>query len=208
MPKKQPRQRIYLQPGNELPEGYKLRDTFGLSLAHWQQLILLNVIGAVLFFLFGWLFLDLSLRLRPELGDEILAFSNQGVLVLLAGNLLGAILLILVHELVHGLFFYYYTRARPKFGLRLFYAYAAAPGWYLPRSNYFIVALAPFVLITVLGLLVMPIIPLVIAPAFIFGLTMNAAGSVGDFAVVGWLLRQPAKLLVEDVGDSVNVFGP
>jgi hypothetical protein len=206
MPKKQPRPRIFLQPGNELPEGYKLRDTFALSLGQWQKLIILNLIGAALFFLFGWFFLDTSIRQRPELANEIISFANQGVVILLIGNLLGAALFILIHELVHGLCFYYYTRTRPKFGLRLFYAYAAAPGWYLPKFNYCVVALAPFVLITSLGLLLIPIIPLVIAPAFIFGLTMNAAGSVGDFAVVIWLLRQPGKILIEDLGDSVNSY--
>ncbi len=56
--------------------------------------------------------------------------------------LLGVLIVTLVlHELVHGLCFWSFTRDRPRFGWKLIYAYAAAPGWYLPRGRYLTVAL-------------------------------------------------------------------
>jgi hypothetical protein len=67
----------------------------------------------------------------------------------LIGFLAASVLIIPLHELVHGLLFWVFTRRRPLFGLRLpFYAFAAAPvDVYLPRNPYLVVALAPLVLL-------------------------------------------------------------
>lgn len=200
------RQRLYLQTGNVLPEDYRLRDTFSLARSGWARLAGLYLLAALLFFLFGWLLLDNALRLRPEIGEAIANLSRESPLILTGGNLAGAAFMIVGHELAHGLLIYYYTRSRPVFGLGLFYAYAAAPGWYLPRGSYIAVALAPFALLTAAGAVAVFFIPASLAPAFLFGLTANAAASIGDFAVVAWLLRQPSRILIEPVGESIKLY--
>jgi hypothetical protein len=117
-------------------------------------------------------------------------------------------LMIVVHELIHGLFFWLFTRERPTFGFKGAYAYAAAPDWYMPRNQYAIVGLAPLVLMTLAGLVLLPVIPVWAIPALLFVVVTNAAGAVGDIAVVGWLLLQPRATLVNDIGDAVTLYRP
>ena len=38
--------------------------------------------------------------------------------------------------------------------------------------------------------------------------TFNAAGSLGDLIVVGWVLKQPAATYILDEGDIFFSFGP
>jgi hypothetical protein len=49
---------------------------------------------------------------------------------------------------VHGAAYWWFTRARPVFGLDGWHAYAAAPGWILARGQIVVVALAPLVVLT------------------------------------------------------------
>ena len=78
--------------------------------------------------------------------------------------------------------------------------------WLIPFSSYFWIGLAPFVLISLFGLLLVPQIPVQVLSAWLFGLIINATGSVGDLYVVGWLLLQKDQLLIQDFGDRIVVF--
>ena len=62
---------------------------------------------------------------------------------------------LVVHELIHGLFFWLFTGSAPRYGLGLSYAYAAAPDWYIPRRKYQVTGLAPVVIIGLGCLLLM-----------------------------------------------------
>jgi hypothetical protein len=42
---------------------------------------------------------------------------------------------------------------KPKFAFKVWYAYATAPGWYLPRNQYAVVAIAPLVVLSLLGII-------------------------------------------------------
>lgn len=126
----------------------------------------------------------------------------QLVLVIL---LINAVMLVL-HEGAHGIFLWAFTRARPVFALKAYYAYAAAPGWYFPRRHYLIVSVAPLVLLSLAGLALMPFFPLAWLPALVGFLTLNAAGSIGDLAVFFWLLFHPPGAYAYDTGDAVTFF--
>lgn len=197
-----------LSPTDTLPRHYHLRDTFSLEAGSTRRLIVLNLLGAVLFVAFGWVFLSTAIFLRPAIAQAIIRYAVQPIPLVIAGNLLGMAILIGLHELTHALFFWWYTRARPVIGLRRFYAYAAAPGWYLPRRQYVLVGLSPLVLLTALGYAALVWIPMTAAMPLLFGMAMNAAGSIGDVAVVVWLLGKPGPALVEDVGDSIRLYLP
>ena len=69
------------------------------------------------------------------------------------------LVMIVLHEGLHGLFFWLFTREKPKFAFKGFYAYAAMPDWYLPKKEYLITALAPLVGITLLGVLGLALLP-------------------------------------------------
>lgn len=193
-----------MNPTKELPEDYQLLYSLNLS-KNIVALIALNVAALPVFFIAGWAFVRLSIWLRP-------AYWQSGeMLVLGAGELIGVlaaiVLMLVVHEAVHGVFFWIFTRERPRFGFHGLYAYAAAPDWYLPRAKYLVVGLAPLVLISVFGVLVMPVTPLVAFPALLTLLVLNAAGAIGDIYVTLRLLFGPEDVLVNDHGDQFAVYG-
>jgi hypothetical protein len=128
---------------------------------------------------------------------------------LIFGVLIGAILLtMLIHELIHGLFFWIFTRKRPLYGFKGIYAYAAAPDFYIPRDQFLLIGLAPFVLISLLGIALLPFTSLAVALTLVLIMTMNAAGAVGDFYAVGFLLTQPSTALIRDFGDGMVYYCP
>jgi hypothetical protein len=138
-------------------------------------------------------------------GDSTFAFSAWWIVHLVVAQ----VLVIVIHEAVHGAFFWLFTRARPHFGFKGLYAYAALPpGMYLPRNPYIVVGLAPLVLLTLLGLLLVPVTPPVVIPTLYLFVLLNAVGAVGDLLVTAWLLRYPSTALAQDVGDAMTVFAP
>ncbi|MBN1149314.1 MAG: DUF3267 domain-containing protein [Anaerolineales bacterium] len=185
-----------------LPSQYTLLQEIDLSRDRRLSLAL-NLVAAALLFPAGWLFIRLVIALRPEIQQgAVLRIELSSLL----GIVLAFIAVLVIHELVHGLFFWLITRQRPRFGLRAAYAFAAAPDWYLPRDPYLAVGLSPLVLITLLGVALIPILPAGGLLPLVFALTTNAAGAVGDVAIVVWLLCKPPDLLVQDRGDAVAIY--
>ncbi|MBN2501314.1 MAG: DUF3267 domain-containing protein [Anaerolineales bacterium] len=197
-------QGISMNPTKTLPEAYQQLYSLDLS-KNILALIALNAAALPIFFIAGWVFIRLSIWLRPAYwqGGEILALG-LGELI---GVLIAIVLMLVIHEAIHGIFFWIFTKERPRFGFHGLYAYAAAPDWYLPRNKYLVVGLAPLVLISVVGVLVMPITPLVAFPALFTLLVLNAAGAIGDIYVTLRLLFGPEDVFVNDHGDKFAVFG-
>jgi hypothetical protein len=199
-----------MQATKSLPQGYASAGTLDLT-KDKRALILLNLAGFLLLVLLAPLFLETAMWLRPdvsmgELGITLVGFSDV-LLSLLAVVILYAAVIVL-HEGAHGIFLWWYSRSRPVFAFRGYYASAAAPGWFFPRNQYIIVGLAPLVLLTVLGFLVLSIAPPNWFVAVISFMVLNASGAIGDMAVVFWLLRQPPTSLAFDVGEAVTVYLP
>ncbi len=189
-----------------LPAGYAEAGKIDLD-NNRVALFWLNVAGLVLLFPTGWLLWLAVFWLRPD-------FRMQGTVsggeffLLIAAMLVALVVMVVVHEAIHGIFFWLFTRERPVFGFKGWYAYAAAPGWYIPRAAYFVAALAPLVLMTLGGLALLPLVPEWLLLVVLFIVWINAVGAVGDIAVVGWLLLQPASVLAQDLGDAVILYRP
>ena len=191
-----------------LPSNYRLARTIDLR-KEPLLMLWLNLIGFGLLLLFAWLFFALAVRLQPSAGLS-LSFHIRlpsGLVTVLA-VLLAFAAVLLLHELVHGAFFWLITHSRPRFGLQPAYAFAAAPDWYIPRNPYLIVGLAPLILITLLGVVALPWLPAALLLPWIFALALNAAGSIGDVYIIGWLLTRPAAALVNDHGDCIHIYLP
>jgi len=191
------------------PETYELKGSLDL-LKNKQLALVINVVAAILLVFFGWFFLSILRFIRPDyVGVLTQLISDLGDVFKVLGVLLAiTLVMVLVHEGLHGLFFWLITHHRPTFGFRGYYAFAAAPGWYIPRNPYLLVSLAPFVLITVIGLGLIAVVPYGFIPPLLLLISMNAAGAVGDLMVVAWLLGKPAWFLVQDYGDGVSLYGP
>ncbi len=191
-----------MKPTQTLPETYQLEDSLDLS-KDKRLAIILNLLGVVVFLLSGGIFVRLALMLRG--GNEFsVAFDN--LLLALFMCVLVVFLAVVVHEGLHGISFWYLTKGKPKFGIKGLYAYAAVPDWYVPRRIYFAVALAPLVVVTVVGVLLMPVVSQVLLPFLLIWMVFNFSGSIGDVTIVAWLLRKPQTVYINDFGDGVSIY--
>jgi hypothetical protein len=195
-------------PTRELPENYRSAGTLDLS-KNRRALIGMNVLAVGLLVGFGYLFLRIMIRLRPVDGTAAFSFSMEGpfgILLYLAYIAALYAAVIILHEAIHGIFFWIFTRSRPKFAFKVWYAYATAPGWYLPRNQYAVVAITPLVVLSLLGIASFLFIPAgMLTPVLLF-VTFNAAGAVGDIIVLFWLLSKPSTCLASDQGDAVTLY--
>jgi len=185
-----------------LPAGYHAATEINLAknprLALW-----LNLAGFGLFFLVAAGLGVYLQAVRPEVLTGEFHLDNLwwavGLLALVVANLI-------VHELIHGLFFYLFTGTAPVFALRLTYAYAAAPDWYLPRTPYLVVGLAPLVLIGLACLALIAFGPQAWALPAALVAALNTSGAVGDMLMVALVLRAAPDCLVNDRGDGVILY--
>ena len=197
------------KPVKEIPANYRLFWKFDLTRV--RELFWLNFFSLVLLFaamiLFGFFIywqrsadITIPTHYRPPRVSEALNFFAQ---------LFGTVaVMILVHEGLHGLFFWIFTGTRPRFAFKLYYAYASAPGWFIPRWQYFFISLAPLLGITffaVLGVLHLPAVFLL--PLYLL-VIFNSSGAVGDLWVTGRLISAPSGTMIRDFGDAIEFYRP
>ncbi|MBE0410710.1 MAG: DUF3267 domain-containing protein [Anaerolineales bacterium] len=177
------------------------------------------LVGTVLLIAFGWLFLQFIDTFRPmeldgmRIGD-ILPPTPSGVVIqippLFIRNVVIALVLVLIlHELVHGLFYWWFSGKSPKFGFQGIFPYAAAPkGVYFFRNHFIIVGIAPLIFLTLIGLPLVLTVPAHLVPILVFFITLNASGSAGDALMVMLFLSYSADTVMEDKDSTVIIYGP
>lgn len=197
-----------MKASKTLPENYFFNSKFDLK--NTRTLIWLNIGGLVLTIGFLFLFVAITRWLRPDVGETILfSFNGTGdALMKLAGILLIILLVLVLHEAVHGIFFWIFSRHQPIFGFKSGYAYAAMPDWYFPRSQYMIIGIAPFILLDVIGMIMLAIVPVNAVWMVLVALLMNSSGAVADLAVVTWLLTKPSDTIALDKADTIELYIP
>jgi len=190
-----------------LPDEYAPVGTLDLR-DNLRAMLVLNGLGLVLLVVSGWLFVRIGLWLRPEAAGQLsFEVNTPGSILGVIFGLIGlTVVMLVVHEAIHGVFFWLFTGSRPHFGIGAGYAYATAPGWYIPRGQYFVVSLAPLVLISVAGMGLAALAPVSWFVPVLALVIMNASGAVGDMAVAAWLLAQPPTCLAQDKGDAVTLY--
>jgi hypothetical protein len=191
-----------------LPADYQHQKILDLSSS--RVMLWLNIAAIPILFFFGWLFSQLMILINPVnpfpkgIWGIITAFTGLQIIALP----ISILLMLVFHEMVHGIFFWIFTHERPKFAFKGIYAYAAAPGWFLPRGQYVVVGLSPLIVISLLSIFLSPIVSLNIIPYLFLIAIFNAAGALGDMVVVYWVIRQANKPLIQDQGDKFLAFWP
>lgn len=114
-----------------------------------------------------------------------------------------------LYEGVHGAVMRFFG-AQPEFGIlwRLGAAYATAPGYAFTRNQFVVIALAPLVVLSLLGGLLLAWLPGWLIPAAVIFLSLNAAGAAGDLWMTVVVLRYPPDAQIMDERDGVRVFLP
>ena len=172
------------------------------------RVITLNILGVLLFVIFGVIFARLAVSLGKLPLEGKFGLSEIGLAIGLA--LVGILLTLVLHELTHGLVMQMFG-AKPKYGIiwKGMMFYATSPGYAYHRNNYVVIALAPFVFISILIVLGMWLLQgtLWVALLGICG-SLNAAGAIGDMWITMIVLRYAATALVMDERDGIRVFLP
>ena len=198
-----------LSPTKILPANYRLHRR--LSILDRKSLILLNVWGIGIFLIASIFFPLLAAWLTAEgepAGASLETTGWVGIASFLGLLLAVMLVMIILHEGLHGLFFWLFTREKPKFAFKGFYAYAAMPDWYFPKKDYLITALAPLVGITLVSVIGLALLPGWADAALVWLLILNTSGAVGDLWIASALLRAPASVLGRDAGDCSELFIP
>jgi hypothetical protein len=171
-----------------------------------MRVIALNIVGVLLFIIFGMIFSSIAIRLgmMPSEGNFGLGLGEMGLAVA------GIVMTFVLHELTHGLAMQMFG-ASPKYGIiwKGLMLYATSPGYAYHRNNYVVIALAPFVFISVLIIFGMWVLQGTawVALLAICGI-VNASGAVGDMWITMIVLRYAATAYVMDERDGIRVFSP
>lgn len=187
-----------------LPEGYVLSGEINLRKNN-RLAITLNIIALFIGVISFYLLTSIAALVRPGLMNLSGTTITIGVVVVVMGLV---VLLLTIHELIHGFFFRVFTRSKPIFVLRLFYAYAGVPDWYIPTRQFIIVALGPLVIIGAVGLLLILLAPESWVLLIAFVVAMNTGGSTGDLLVYTRLFKLSPTCLVNDTGDVMTFYEP
>lgn len=195
-----------MNPTKTLPDAYTLAWAVNMKTdkrLHW----LLQFAGMIWFIIAGLILWTIVSLVRPDFVLELSVDLIDAFLVLGAALLIIFITTIL-HELVHGFFFWLFTKERPQFGIGPGYAYAAAPDWYFPKGQYLIIGLAPLVVLTVLGLIAIALAPTAWLGTIFLAIVFNAGGAVGDLYICIRIGVEAQKVQIKDTGDGFEVYRP
>src|SRR4030042_1361773 len=132
-----------------LPANYRHKKT--LNLSRTRAVLWMNLAAIPLLVFFGWLFsylISIFNSFSPFKNGIFGFFGTFSILEFLFCILI-IILMLILHELIHGMFFWLFTHDKPRFALKTGYAFAAAPEWYLTKKQYIIVGLSPFLIISI-----------------------------------------------------------
>ncbi|NIN67346.1 MAG: hypothetical protein GTO63_22130 [Anaerolineae bacterium] len=177
------------------------------------------VFGIMLLVAVGRFFVQFTNLLRPAALEgsglrDIVTVAPDGAISgaippqLAVGIVVALALVMVIHEPMHGPCYWHFSGKRPTLGITWLGIYVGAPSEvYFPRNQYLVVGIAPLVLSTLVGLLLVPIAPVVLVPMLILFVAFNSAGAAGDLIMVARLLFYSPDTLMQDIGTSVIVYG-
>ena len=186
-----------------LPENYAEVLYWKLS-HHRKLLVVLNVVGLALMGLalplfFAWMRLwhSESVSLKVNILQTVVLF-------------IAVVVTIVLHELFHGLALRIYG-ARPTYGViwqeMMFYATAA--GYAFRRNAYIVIALAPLVGLSLVGMgLLVFSLPGWLPWVIVICAALNVGSAIGDLWLVRVTLGYPPSAYIVDEKDGLRVFMP
>jgi Putative zincin peptidase len=168
------------------------------------RVIVLQILSAPLFVVFGLFFLNVAIGLGKL--PSRLQFG-LGEVTLIA---IGILLTLFLHELTHGWVMQMFG-AKPRYGVLWKQAmfYATTPKYAYRRNDYLLIALAPLFFLSVLFVLGMWFMGGTFwVPIFMICGTINASGAIGDIWISIIVFRYDSTAYVMDERDGIRVFLP
>lgn len=193
----------------KLPENYRLVKTVDATKAPFavvfNLLSLVMMVGAfaVLYFAFGT---DVSL-----IKEQFLTLPDFTKILALLLLVVGFIVYIVLHELVHGVVYKAFTKRKLTFGVTMTCAYCGVPDVFVYRTASLCALLAPFVVFSIAFIVPMFFMQntvwfLLLAALF----AMHFGGCVGDlYITVLYVFKfRDGKTLMRDTGPVQTFYLP
>lgn len=189
-------------PIRELPPGY--REVRYMSINERGVLLWLNLLSLVPLAISALIVFGALLVYHEELGSPLVIDELPASLPPALG--LAVVLIVLpAHEWIHGLVI---ARCghKPRYGVKLFVLFATSDGALFRRDEFIRIALAPLVVVTAAGSLMMLFLPFGLAYWAGLAVILNAGGAIGDLWMTVIVLRYDSSALVRDEEDSMRIF--
>lgn len=191
-------------PITTLPPAYQ--QVHVLSVSKRKTLIWLNVLSLLPLMISGLVVFGLLLIYHSELKAPLVIRVLPEHIPSGAG--LALVLLILpLHEWIHGLSIAHYGH-KPRYGAKWMVLFATSDNALFRRNEFILIALAPLLVITLGGLVLIAFVPLGIAEWIGLAISVNAAGAIGDIWMAATALRYDVSVLIRDEQDSMRIFAP
>ncbi len=180
--------------------GYKKIDKMELSR---EMTIILYGMGTLSLFIFGYFFTLVYTLITQNTAAFNLTYGSILIVIPIF------VFTVLFHEFIHGIAISIYG-GKPRYGAGvahyiLPYFYATTETKFF-RNQFILIAISPLIVISVIGIILMAIFSTA-AHWFLFPLTINAAGSIGDLWMVFSLLKYPEHVLLEDDRTGTIIYG-
>lgn len=186
----------------ELPNGYK--EVYSIDAGNTKTGLILNLIGLPIMIVMFIILMVIKSLVCGKINFDLSDGETSLVLFILC---IVMILYIIIHELTHGLFYKSFTKEKLKFGLKLTCAYCGVPTIYMKKIPMIITALAPFVIYSLIGVVLMIVVPYnVIFLAIDILFSAHVAGCVGDIYISFLLIKYPKETLVNDTGAKQTFY--
>ncbi len=129
-------------------------------------------------------------------------FSLSGIIF----AAIGLFAFIVIHELIHGLFIWIFSKKKAIYKFSFFYASAGASDRYFDKSAYIIIALSPVIIISIFLITLMNIVPTNLYNAILLVFAFNVSGAIGDFYITLITLFKPKDTFINDQGESMHFY--
>ncbi len=175
------------------PNKYRKAHTIALIIA------LPITLGVFLFFI------ELAYLLRVDYSKSS-SLNPASKLWVIIGLLVVPIIVIAVHECMHGLLIWIFTHEFPNLHIQILGVSVEAPDWYIPRNKLILIGLAPLILLTLIGISLLFVVPPEIIGTVAIGLTINIVGSYVDIAVAMYANLLPKSSLINLSHGQISIF--
>ncbi len=185
-----------------LPPHYQ--EVHYMSINEHGVLLWLNLMSLVPLAISALIVFGSLLVYNEELGSPLVITAFPDSVPTLLG--LASVLIVLpLHEWIHGLVI---ARCghKPRYGIKLFVLFATSDGALFRRNEFIRVALAPLVVITTMGSVLMLFLPFGVAYWVGLAVVLNAGGAIGDLWMTAIALRYGPSALIRDEEDSMRIF--
>ena len=151
------------------------------------------------------LFINLAGINRPEIVQSVSWNPNFSIPVLLSIFFI-FVLVAIIHESIHGTLIWIYTSEVPKLGIQFPGIGVEAPDWYIPREQMMFIELAPLFFITIIGAVLLFLVPPRYIGMVAIGSTINVVGSYMDLAVFLYTYLLPEDSYIKPAEGYASIY--